>query len=222
MNWIQTRHWIAFSLEEPRVEDVHIHDIAHALAHLCRFNGHTRTFYSVAEHSVRCSYIVDCDFALDALLHDAAESYIGDVSSPLKLALGPAWSELEERVASVVAEAFGLLWPIPRCVHAADQRMLATEVRDLLGRKLDGFTILAEPLDGTICDPWSPSLAAFNFLNRFLELTEGAKDSQAATSSSLPLVRKFQDHKQGSEDLIERLAAKNSLREQRLREHRSA
>ena len=134
MTWIQTRHRIAFSLEEPRVTDVHIHDIAHALAHLCRFNGHTRTFYSVAEHSVRCSYIVDRDFALDALLHDAAEAYIGDVSSPLKLALGEAWSDLENRVAGVVAEAFGLLWPIPRCVHAADQRMLATEVRDLLGR----------------------------------------------------------------------------------------
>ena len=203
MNWIQTRHRIAFSLECPRVADVHIHDIAHALAHLCRFNGHTRVFYSVAEHSVRCSHLVDEEFALDALLHDAAEAYLGDVTSPLKTILGDVWSDLEFRVASVVAEAFGLLWPIPRCVHVADQRMLATEVRDLLGQPLDGFDLALPPSMVAICDPWSPSLAAFNFLNRFLELTGGAKDSRYACGPlPLPLVRNFQNHAIERDELL--------------------
>ena len=215
MNWIQTRHRIAFSLESPRVEDVHIHDIAHALAHLCRFNGHTRTFYSVAEHSVRCSYIVEREFALDALLHDAAEAYVGDVSSPLKHVLGESWIAVETRVAEVVAEAFGLMWPMPRCVHHADQRMLATEARDLLGRRLPGWDILAEPLEERICETLSPSLAAFNFLNRFLELTEEATDSRYDASGLLPVVRQFQAHNHDSDDLIERLSAKKNCREQR-------
>ncbi len=209
MNSIQTRHRIAFSLDAPRVEDVHIHDIAHSLAHLCRFNGHTRTFYSVAEHSLRCSQIVEPEFALDALLHDAAEAYLGDVTSPVKAALGPAWSELETRVASVVADAFGLLWPIPRCVHNADQRMLATEVRDLLGPAIDGFAITAPPLLEPICDPWSPSLAAFQFLNRFLELTEGATDSRYSCDV-MPLVRKFQDKSIDRDELIQRHAQRTA------------
>lgn len=176
MNWIQTRHRIAFSLENPRVEDVHIHDIAHALAHQCRFTGHTRSFYSVAEHSVRCADLVDPDFALDALLHDAAEAYLGDVSSPLKRVLGEAWREVEDRVARTVAEAFGLLWPIPRCVHHVDQVMLVTEVRDLLGHPVQGWTNgMPDPAIDRICEPMSPELAEHNFLSRFLDLTEGAK-----------------------------------------------
>lgn len=39
---------------DPRPEDVCIEDIAHALALVNRFGGHTRVPYSVAQHSVLC------------------------------------------------------------------------------------------------------------------------------------------------------------------------
>ena len=173
-NWIQTRHRRAFSLTRPSVEHVNIEDVAHALSQICRFNGHTRVPYSVAEHCVRCSEIVEPIFALDALLHDAAEAYFGDLSSPLKRELGLAWTEIEERVERVIAEKFGVLYPHPRTVIKADQQMLAIECRDLLGTPLDCW-IQNPATDNaggvSILVPWPADFARHQFLQRYLELT---------------------------------------------------
>src|SRR5208282_6622849 len=83
--WIRTFSGGRFYVLEPRVEDVRIEDIAHALSMQCRFTGHVREFYSVAEHSVWVSRYSHREDALWGLLHDASESYIGDMSTPLKL-----------------------------------------------------------------------------------------------------------------------------------------
>src|SRR5690348_18006267 len=69
---------------DPKPEDIDIQDIAHALSCQCRFTGHSRKFYSVAEHCVRVSLLVSPDLQLAALLHDASEAYLSDVARPIK------------------------------------------------------------------------------------------------------------------------------------------
>ena len=44
-------------------EDICIEDIAHALGNICRFNGHVNEFYSVAEHCIHVSNILDNEHA---------------------------------------------------------------------------------------------------------------------------------------------------------------
>jgi len=77
MSWIQTFTGRRFRPRNPAPDDFDIRDVAHALSLLCRFNGHCRVFYSVAEHSVRVSRICPPPAALWGLLHDLGEAYIG-------------------------------------------------------------------------------------------------------------------------------------------------
>lgn len=130
--WIQTHSRGAFDLLEPTPEQINIDDIGYALSMLCRFNGHTDKFYSVAQHCVHVSYLVPPSFALAGLLHDAAEAYLGDVTKPLKELL-PDYQEIERNVERVIAQRFGLDYPMYDEVRAADALALAIEKRDLLG-----------------------------------------------------------------------------------------
>lgn len=82
--WIQTYSGVKFPLFRFTPEHVRISDIAHALSMQCRYNGHIKRFYSVAEHCWLLSHMVPLQYALTALLHDAPEAYIGDMVSPLK------------------------------------------------------------------------------------------------------------------------------------------
>src|ERR1700744_4853571 len=85
--WIQTFTGKKFSPLAPRPEDVDIRDIAHALAMKCRFNGHCSPFYSIAEHSVRVSWLLEQQGkreALWGLMHDAADAYLPDLGAPIK------------------------------------------------------------------------------------------------------------------------------------------
>src|SRR5438128_12538670 len=82
-DWMQTYTGRAFYPLDPRLDDICIEDIAHALSMLCRYGGQCQEFYSVAEHSVLMSYAVNPQHALWALLHDATESYMGDLIRPL-------------------------------------------------------------------------------------------------------------------------------------------
>jgi len=83
-DWMQIFTGKKFWPLDPKSEEVDIKDIALSLAFQCRFNGHSNYFYSIAQHSVIVSKIVSKDQASAALLHDAAETYIGDMVSPLK------------------------------------------------------------------------------------------------------------------------------------------
>lgn len=127
-----------FDLANPRAEDVCLEDIAHALSQLCRFGGHTREFYSVAQHSVavsdRCWVGVGDAGQRYGLLHDASEAYLVDLPTPLKqLDLMMGYRLLERKVQRVVLEAFGLdPARVPPLVAVADREVAYAEMRDLM------------------------------------------------------------------------------------------
>lgn len=125
--WSGTQFWPL----DPRVEDIHLEDIARALSMQCRWGGHVKCFYSVAQHCVSVSEHCGL-FPAYGLLHDAAEAYLVDVPTPIKKHLA-GYYEIEARLLDVIGERFGIgdLSKLPDEVHAQDARALATEHRDL-------------------------------------------------------------------------------------------
>jgi 5'-deoxynucleotidase YfbR-like HD superfamily hydrolase len=169
---ILTNSGIEFNLLHPDPDLIEIEDIAHALAHLCRFTGHTSKFYSVAEHSLRTSLCpcITPDLELEALLHDAAEAYVGDVSSPLKSLL-PEYKAIENNIEQAIRLRFGLPAQQSPIVKNADLVMLATEKRDLLSNKevkFEGIEYINE-LKQKI-NPLHPILAKSFFIKRFKQI----------------------------------------------------
>lgn len=169
-SWILTSSGRQFWPLVPRVEDVCIEDIAHALSQMCRFAGHCREFYSVAQHSVIVSEIVHPRYALEGLLHDAPEAYLCDIPRPLKRQPEfDFYHEAENRLMWTIRQAFSMPSSIePGGVNAADEKMLFTERRDLMP---PGHWII----DETACypwhiDPWPAARAKQRFLERFEEL----------------------------------------------------
>src|SRR5882724_10226297 len=124
--WIITFTGLKFYHLNPQPEMVTIEDIAHALSNIGRWTGHTRYFYSVAQHSVYASLICPPEFAFDTLMHDSSEAYLGDMNRPLKhfTAAGPAYREIEEKVEQVIFKKFGVRFPLSEEVKVVDTQML--------------------------------------------------------------------------------------------------
>jgi hypothetical protein len=162
-DWMQTFTGRAFYPMAPHVEDVDPVDIAHALSLICRYGGHSRAFFSVAEH------------ALWALLHDATEAYVGDMVRPLKQSM-PAYREAEDRLMLVICDRFGIGYDCPAEVKAADNRILHDERATLMTasplpwRSLDDISPL-----GVLVEGWAPACAEERYLSRLSELTGPAR-----------------------------------------------
>jgi hypothetical protein len=157
---------------DPEPDDIDPADIAHALAMVCRFGGHTSRFYSVAEHSFLISERVPTPLALWGLLHDAAEAYVGDMVRPLKYQL-PDYRAVEAAIMDAVCYRFGLEPGCPPEVKAADVRMLATERLVLMAYPELPWTSLenVEPFRPSIIRCWDPVTVRGVFLARLDELT---------------------------------------------------
>ena len=170
-SWILTNSGRHIDLPNPNPEAIAIGDIALGLSRECRFSGQTRSFYSVAQHSVLTSLIVPQEFALEALLHDATEAYLLDLPSPLKR-LVPGYARIEQVFDRVLRKCFGLPEEMSPPVHQADRILLATEKRDLMPDDRTPWPILegVEPLPERIV-PWTPERSMGLFLRRFAELS---------------------------------------------------
>lgn len=160
----------------PRAEEVDVIDIARSLAMTCRYRGHCRQFYSVAEHSVLVSKSVPAQHALAGLLHDATEAYLGDMASPIKRYM-PEYRDIEDRNARVIAERFGLSDIEPPSVKEADTRIIADEV-PFLFMDIESFLPLPNRLGVTLAG-LMPEPAFNAWMLRFAELTAGGSVEKA-------------------------------------------
>lgn len=131
--WIQTYTGRQYWPHSPSPADVDIEDIAHALSNLCRYTGHCARFYSVAEHSILVSKLVPPADALEALLHDATEAYLNDLSTPVKRGL-PEYRELEARNDMAIRMRFQLPHEHAAVVKEADTLAYWTEREQLMLR----------------------------------------------------------------------------------------
>jgi hypothetical protein len=181
--------------KKPDPDTISLDDIAHALANTCRYGGHCKTFYSVAEHAVFVSKRLERLrmprwVQLGGLHHDDSEAYLGDIPRPLKPLLGKGYATLTDRMDQAIVEALqlaghGVLFNVFHMseVKQADNWALFVEARHLLpseGRHWGGHPDGAswaddQPSRIVTPDYWrgglAPSEAEQIFKDRHEELT---------------------------------------------------
>lgn len=157
---------------QPRTRDINVLDICHALSNQCRFTGHTRSFYSVAEHSCRVHDILPQEYKLAGLLHDASEAYLMDLARPVKnqdeMKL---FRDCEDDLMDKIAGLYGFDYPLLPEVKVADNILLVTEYRDLMTKnelRASDFNG-NKPLEKHI-NPWTPAEAKSGMIERLENL----------------------------------------------------
>ena len=180
-SWIHTFTGRKFDPLHPDPGQVVIEDIAHALALKCRFTGHTRTFYSVAEHSVRVAALLgfwghNPQTQLQGLLHDASEAYLPDISATIKHLVsisGTAFAVQEDWIVAEVLTGLGLDdIGHPKTSHevkAADVVLCVTEARDLLHGVSEWSWKTPDPLPEPIT-AWAWQEAETGFVRAYYRL----------------------------------------------------
>lgn len=185
-NYIRTCGGRIIRIEDPKWcyenRQVDIRDIGHALAHVSRYGGHARGFYSVAQHSVLSSRLAVHGDKLWGLMHDAPEAYMGDLVSPLKRSF-PGWKVLEREWDIVMRSLFHISAPNHDIlaqeirVKGIDLQLLGREIHDLLpfGEEDAAMIGYYEGQGYTDLDPiedlWTPERARTEFLAEFALLT---------------------------------------------------
>ena len=171
--YLQTVSGLWVNPFDPHPDQIDLGDIARALANQCRFGGHCRMFYSVAQHCVIVSELTEeqgggTEDALAALMHDAAEAYLGDLPHPIKhrSQLGAAFREAEEPLDRAIRDRFSVEEP-SAAVKRIDRALLASERRAFSAETWHWPELAGvEPLDLEL-QAWSPDEAAEAFVRRF-------------------------------------------------------
>jgi 5'-deoxynucleotidase YfbR-like HD superfamily hydrolase len=173
MTWILTHTGRRVAPLNVEPEDIHIEDIAHSLSHICRFNGHCRFPYSVAQHSLIVMDLVKVpELKLAALMHDATEAYVCDLPSPLKRQISE-YKNIEAQVWEAIAIKYGLPLELPAIIKKADLIALATEKRDLMPKHPEPWDCLKNIEPSSIeIKQISPAMVKVKFLEHFNYLRE--------------------------------------------------
>lgn len=135
-----------YDVKNPRACDVRIEDIAHVLSNICRFGGHIPRYYSVAEHLIECyrKSCLECQpwsVRFACLMHDATETYIGDVVKPLKILLDPIYGPIEDANERAIAEAFDIDFASTKLDwKRIDREMLIAERNAIFGNDGNKWT----------------------------------------------------------------------------------
>lgn len=177
-DFISTPSVERFYFLDPKVEDIRILDIAHALSLTCRFGGHCSIFYSVAEHSIILAKILEDEGAepltvLAGLLHDAEEAYLPDIPHPIKARM-PEAQAIYRTLEKIIDLKFNILDADWTRIRSLDRRLCITEAK-ALGVWNKHWEDAGRPLDVKLF-LWSSDDAKQLFIINFLELSEKCYD----------------------------------------------
>lgn len=140
-------------LDGNMLDQINIEDMAHALSYQCRYAGHVKFPYSVAQHSLIASYALEAvgGDPLEGLCHDMHEAYITDLPTPVKRVLGPAWYEFEDQFQAQIYRALDLPFSVPMSVDCkkVDYGMLAWESGGFVVDRLHDWNLPSHILDMT-------------------------------------------------------------------------
>lgn len=185
--WIETYTGKKFYFLSPHPAMIEIEDIAHALSQTCRFSGHTREFYSVAQHCINVSDLLmhkyhDPELALEGLFHDSAEAYLTDIATPVKKHL-PEYEVMEDRILRAIHRKYNIHESTTDRVKDADTCMLLSEAKAFLpseGKDWAQKYMTTFPLKENLRG-WSPEVARFEYKILFQTLvTAVARQERAA------------------------------------------
>jgi hypothetical protein len=171
--WVQTYSGKRLNILLPEQSEIDILDIAHALSNMCRFNGHCRDFYSVAQHSILVSILVEPKYKLAALLHDASEAYMADIVSPLKPFL-TNYKDIEQNLMKAIYRKVGIedIHYGQEEINKADLEVLFAEKRDILNDPGIEWGFSAKPMEAKIKKCLTPQEARKEFLLEYFMLTK--------------------------------------------------
>ena len=106
--FIVTHSGQRFYYDRPETFEFSLSEIGYALGNLCRFSGQ-HGWWSVAQHSLFVSDLLEQRDQLRGLLHDASEAFMVDVPGPLKqMSFMSGYKELEGRVMKAIHRQFGI------------------------------------------------------------------------------------------------------------------
>lgn len=128
---IVTSSGTVINLLKPDPNLISIRDIASSLSKICRFGGNLNVFYSVAQHSCLVAWLSPPELYRPSILHDASETYCGDVIRPLKKMLGTKYSTIEEGLQRAIFERFNVDYNLIHLVKEYDDMALEMEEKAL-------------------------------------------------------------------------------------------
>lgn len=173
MSYITTFTGKHFDFIDTAPKDIDIKDIAHALSLICRANGHTRFFYSVAQHSISCYKEAETRglshrIQLGCLLHDSSEAYMSDVTRPIKSKL-TEYLKIEDKLQNMIWSYFigePLTDAEKKIIFQIDDEILSYEFIHLLPESIsdDYKRIISNP----VLEFMSPTVIE----NEFIYLTQ--------------------------------------------------